>query len=285
MQLFDSHTHLESRKFELDRDEVIARAYSAGVTRLLTCGSDLPTSEAEVSLAQKHQGLYAAVGVHAHQASTAMRETAGKKGNLELDEWTFERLKGMARLPGVVAIGEIGLDYHYDFSPREVQRAVLERQLALACELELPVILHNRESDDDLRRSVEAAPRSLRGVLHCFLADQGMADWALARGLYIGVAGPITFENVRHLPDIVRQIPLDRLLIETDSPYLAPHPRRGQVLLPHTVNEKQNLSGGRRNEPAFVRYVAERLAEILGLPLDELARRTTENACRLFDLS
>jgi len=167
-----------------------------------------------------------------------------------------------------VAVGEIGLDYHYDFSPREAQRLVLARQLALAGELGLPVILHNRESDEDLRRAVEAAPRSLRGVLHCFLADQKMADWALARGLYIGVAGPITFEKVRHLPNIVRRVPLDRLLVETDAPYLAPHPKRGQ-----------------RNEPAFVRYVAERLAEILGLPLEELAQRTTENACRLFRIS
>lgn len=268
MQLFDSHCHLEARPFDPDRDHVIARALSAGVTRLLSCGSDLATSEAEIALARRYRGLYAAVGIHAHEAKTAVRKSSQGENCLELDGSTFRRLEQLASSPGVVAIGEIGLDYHYDFSPRDVQRAVLERQLILACELDLPVILHNRESDTDLRRIVEAAPRSVRGVLHCFLADQEMADWALARGLYIGIAGPITFESVRHLPDIARRIPLDRLLIETDAPYLAPRPHRG-----------------RRNEPAFVRHVAERLAEILGLSLEDLARRTTENACRLFGLS
>ncbi|OGO05667.1 MAG: hypothetical protein A2Y73_07125 [Chloroflexi bacterium RBG_13_56_8] len=146
-----------------------------------------------------------------------------------------------------------------------MQRAVLKRQLALACELELPAILHNRESDEDLRRVVDDTPNSLRGVLHCFLADQAMADWAVARGFYIGVAGPITFQNVRHLPSIVRQIPRDRLLIETDCPYLAPHPMRGK-----------------RNEPAYLVHVAEKVAQVLDLPVEELARLTHENACRLF---
>ena len=148
-----------------------------------------------------------------------------------------------------------------------VQRAVLARQLELAHALGLPVILHNRQSDQDLQQIVDAAPGPLRGVLHCFLANQPMADWALARGLYIGVAGPITFKNVRHLPEIVRRVPLDRLLIETDCPYLAPHPKRGQ-----------------RNEPAYVRYVAEGLAAVLGLSPNEMAGRATENACRLLGI-
>jgi len=265
MQLFDSHAHLESCEFEPDRDDVITRALGAGVTRMLTCGSDLGTSVAEILLAQRHAGLYAAVGIHGHEASSAVLRTAGAPA---LDEIAFERLAGLASQPGVVALGEVGLDYHYDLSPREAQRAVLRRQLALACELDLPVILHNREADEDLRALVEAAPRTLRGVLHCFLADQAMADWALARGLHIGVAGPITFRGVHHLPAIIRQVPLDRLLIETDCPYLAPHPMRG-----------------RRNEPAFVRYVAKGLAGLLGLSMEELSRRTTENACRLFRVS
>ena len=177
----------------------------------------------------------------------------------------FERLAELASRPEVVAIGEIGLDYHYDFSPRSAQRAVLERQLALACDLDLPVILHNRESDEDLRRLVDAAPSALRGVLHCFLADEAMAEWAISRGLNIGIAGPITFANASHLSVVVRQVPLGRLLIETDCPYLAPNPKRG-----------------RRNEPAYVRYVAEKLAEMLGVSLAEIARRTADNACCLF---
>ena len=178
--------------------------------------------------------------------------------SLLLDETIFARLAQLAQQPGVVAIGEIGLDYHYNFSPPDVQRAVLARQLELAHELGLPVILHNRESDQDLRQIVDAAPAPLRGVLHCFLADQAMADWALARGLYMGVAGPITFKNVRHLPEIIRRVPFDRLLIETDCPYLAPHPKRG-----------------RRNEPAYVRYVAEGLARVLSLSPEEVAERST----------
>jgi TatD DNase family protein len=165
----------------------------------------------------------------------------------------------------VVALGELGLDYHYDFAPRPAQCAVLERQLSLAVELGLPVILHNREADADLRVLVSAASASLTGVLHCFLSDADLADWALGRGLYLGIAGPITFRNVAHLPDIVRHAPLDRLLIETDCPYLAPHPHRGQ-----------------RNEPAWVVDVAARVATLRGLTPNEIGDITLANATRLF---
>jgi TatD DNase family protein len=266
MYFFDSHAHLESSRFDADRLDVIARAHSAGVLCLVTCGSDLESSAAEIALAAEYPGVYAAVGVHGHRALSAIQ--GQQDGDWQLNGATIERVAELAGEPGVVAIGEIGLDYHYDFAPRAVQRATLQRQLALAAELNLPVILHNRESDEDMRRMVDAAPATLRGVMHCFLSDQAMADWALARGLYIGVAGPITFKNVRHLDETVRHVPLDRLLIETDCPYLAPHPKRGH-----------------RNEPAYVRHVAEKLAQVLGLPLSELARRTTENACRLFGVS
>ncbi len=268
MELFDSHAHLESPCFAADRAEVIARALQARVTRILTCGSDLATSAEELALAQAHPGIYAAVGIHGHRASTVARPPQDPGDPWTVDEAALARLAELATRPGVVALGELGLDYHYDLSPREAQRVVLARQLALAGELGLPVILHNREADDDLRRLVDAAPRPLRGVLHCFLADGALAEWALEKGFYLGVAGPITFKNVRHLPEILRAVPLDRLLIETDCPYLAPHPHRGQ-----------------RNEPAFVRHVAEKLAEVLGLPLEEVARHTTENACRLFGVS
>lgn len=268
MELFDSHAHLSAPQFDADRAEVIARARSAGVTRLLTCGSDLPSSRQEAALAAAHDGIYAAVGVHGHEAHSAVRDDGTEHAETRPEEAVFAALAELAAGPAVVAIGEIGLDYHYCFSPPEAQRAVLARQLALAVALDLPVILHNRESDEDMHALVDAAPTGLRGVLHCFLADASMAQWALDRGFYIGVAGPITFKNVRHLPAIVQQVPLERLLIETDCPYLAPHPKRG-----------------RRNEPAYVRYVAERLADILDISPDELAQRTTENACRLFGIS
>jgi len=259
----DSHVHLSSARFAGELPEVMARAHSAGVTRMVTCGTDLASSEAEWAIARRYSGLGAAVGIHAHEASSAMCAA----GRVALDEECFARLAALAWQPGVVAIGEIGLDYHYDLSPREAQRAVLARQLALAAMLDLPVILHNRESDGDLMRVVDAAPRRLRGVLHCFSAGPGVAGWALARGLYVGVAGPITFRNAGSLVDVIRSAPLDRLLIETDSPYLAPHPFRGQ-----------------RNEPAHVVYVAERLAELLDLPVTEVAERTTANALRLFGM-
>jgi TatD DNase family protein len=273
MPLVDSHAHLEAPAFDADREAVIRRAAEVGVEAIVTCGSDLATSEAAVALAGSHAMLWAAVGIHPHEAHQAWADAAeGKEGAARVDEAVIARIGEMAHRPRVVAIGEIGLDYHAectsfrDFSPRRVQRAVLERQLALAAELGMPVILHNRESDDDLRAIVDGAG-PLRGVLHCFLAGGEMADWALARGLYIGVAGPITFKRSYILREVVRDVPLDRLLIETDSPYLAPHPLRG-----------------RRNEPAYVAHVAEGLARALGIAPEEVARRTRDNAHHLFGL-
>lgn len=267
MEFFDTHTHLESPRFEPDRDQVLARARAAGVVRMVTCGSDLATSSAAVALTGRFQGVYAAVGIHPHEARSVVQGDQTQRGRWELDEAALEQLSELAAHPKVVAIGEAGLDYHHEFSPRQAQRAVLARQLELACELDLPIILHNRESDRDLRALVDGSSACPRGVLHCFLADLHMAEWALAKGFYIGIAGPITFKSASHLPVVVREIPIDRLLIETDAPQLAPHPRRGK-----------------RNEPAFVVHVAERLSEVLGLPLEEVSRCTTENACRLFGL-
>jgi TatD DNase family protein len=268
MELFDTHTHLESPRFDADRTLVIARARSAGVVRMLSCGSDIATSQENVRLAAQHEGLYAAVGIHGHEARSAVVDAAACEDTPQITDAILGQLAELASAPRVVAIGEIGLDYHYNFSPPPVQRAALARQLKLASVLGLPVILHNRESDADLRRIVDEAGAPLRGVLHCFLADQAMAEWALSKGLYIGIAGPITFKNMTGLAEIVRRIPLDRLLVETDCPYLAPHPHRGS-----------------RNEPAFVVQVAAKLAEILDLPLHDIVRYTTDNACRLFGVS
>jgi TatD DNase family protein len=260
--LFDSHTHLESPRFASDREAVIGRARQAGVARMVTCGSDLATSRACLALAQAHAGVYAAVGIHPHEARSAAE---GQEPTLR--EAAFAELAALAGHDRVVALGEMGLDYHYEFSPKPVQRTVLARQLALGASLGLPVILHNRESDDDFREIVDAAPTNLRGVLHCFLADRAMAEWALARGLYLGIGGPITFRNVTHLDEIVTRMPRERLLIETDCPYLAPHPKRG-----------------RRNEPAFVRHVAEHIAGLWGATVAEVGRQTTANANQLFGL-
>ena len=263
--LFDSHAHLDSPRFGGERQGVIARADSAGVSGIMSCGSDLPTSRQNAHLAQKFDGIWASAGIHGHAASSALSDPDDPNG--ALDDLALADLVQLALQPQVLAIGEIGLDYHYDFSPRSVQQRVFARQLELASDLDLPVILHNRESDADMRAIVDGGPISLKGVLHCFLADQAMAEWAISRGLYIGVAGPITFKNVRHLPSIVRHIPLDHLLVETDCPFLAPHPMRGH-----------------RNEPAYLRHILAKLARVLGLDEVELAVRTHDNARTLFGI-
>jgi len=261
--LFDTHAHLDSPRFEGDPGGAIERARSVGVTRIITCGTDAQTSAACVSIAHEYTGVHAAAGIHPHEAHTI----CDASGTLDVhrSENFFRQMRAWAQAHAIVAVGEIGLDYHYDFSPRTAQRAVLAAQLALASELGLPVIMHNRESDRDLRNVLEQARSDLRGVLHCFMGGPELAGWALSRGFYLGIAGPITFKNVDDLVATAKEAPLDRLLIETDSPYMAPHPHRGT-----------------RNEPALVRYVAQRLANIRGMELEELAERTTANAKRLF---
>lgn len=261
---FDTHAHLDSDRFGGDAAGVIARAREAGVTRIVTCGSDLASSAACVQIAQEYERVYASAGVHPHEAHSIC---AGAGAPVVQPE-ALDQLRQWAAEQRIVAIGEIGLDYHYDFSPRDAQCAVLAAQLCVADELSLPVVLHNRESDPDFVSLLESGPVGIRGVLHCFLSTAELARWALDRGLYLGVAGPVTFRGMDGLAAILRDAPLERLLIETDSPYLAPHPHRGK-----------------RNEPAYVPHVAEKLAEIRGMPVEELARITADNGRRLFGVT
>ena len=251
--LTDTHAHLDFPQFDDDREEVIARALAAGVGIIINVGTDLASSRRAVTLAEAYPQIYAAVGVHPHDAKTLTDEALAELGEL-------------ARHPKVVAIGEIGLDFYRDLSPRNVQREAFERQLALAQELGKPVIIHDREAHAEVMAILRRWP-GLRGVLHCFSGDLDMAHEAIEMGFYISVAGPVTFKNARRLPEIVRQLPLERLLIETDCPYLAPHPYRG-----------------RRNEPAYVRLVAQKVAELKGMSLERVARVTTANARQLFGL-
>ncbi|MCE5259727.1 MAG: TatD family hydrolase [Chloroflexi bacterium] len=257
MQLCDSHCHLETNRYVNDRAEVIARARHAGVRMLITCGSDLATSKQQLELASQYPGVYAAVGIHGHEANSAI--SASNDEGIACDEEVFASLAELTKHKSVVALGELGLDYHYEFSPRQVQQVVLKRQLELAGLLNLPVILHNRESDSDLMEMVDAFP--VRGVLHCFLGGPELLDWALNRGFYIGIAGPITYPRMENLHKLVKRIPLDKLLVETDSPYLAPQQVRG-----------------RRNEPANVAYVANQVAQILGMDIEQVAELTCTNA-------
>lgn len=254
----DSHAHIDGAEYDQDRDDVIARARDAGVVAVLNVGTGDPNAggfERTIALAEQHQDIYAAIGVHPHDARLFD----------ERAEATIRRLIEQSRR--VVAWGEIGLDYHYDNSPREVQRDVFRRQLYLARELSLPVVIHSREADDDTIRILgdELAGYDRAGVLHCFGGDLAMARSALELGLMISFAGVVTFKNAHALREVARQVPLDRLLIETDCPYLTPVPFRGK-----------------RNEPARVVEVARCLAGIHGVEISDIGRVTSANFARLF---
>jgi TatD DNase family protein len=260
VNLTDTHCHLDFNDFEKDRAAVLARAWEAGLEHILIPGIDLASSRVALALAESHPRLFAAIGVHPSSAAT-------------WDGRTLESLEALAAHPKVVAIGEIGLDYYRDRAPRPLQRQVFEAQLDLARRLHLPVVVHTRNASeasrgctaDSLQMLAEAA---VMGVLHSFSGNQAEAEAALALGLALGFTGPITFKTAEALRQVAASVPLDRLLIETDSPFLTPHPRRGQ-----------------RNEPAFVRYVAEKLAEIHNQPPPVVAEQTTVNARRLFHWS
>ncbi|MHB1004799.1 MAG: TatD family hydrolase [Chloroflexota bacterium] len=257
--IIDTHAHLDDEGYT-DREGVLSRARAAGVARIITVGVDLPTSRAAVALAAAHPDVYAVVGVHPHEAT-------------RFDAQVLAALDELARLPKVVAIGEIGLDFYRDLSPRDAQRAAFRAQLELAARLGLPVVIHDRDAHAEvmarLREWALAGPGNReRGVLHCFSGDEEMAREAIDLGFYVSLAGPVTFPKATRLQHLATTLPLDRLLVETDCPYLTPEPLRG-----------------RRNEPANVRFVAERVAALRGLALAELARATTANAVRLFRLS
>jgi TatD DNase family protein len=262
--LIDTHAHLDFPEFDSDRQEVITRAQEAEVEIIVNAGAGLEASQAGVALAKAYPQVYAAVGVHPHEART-------------LNEDVLAELRALAQHPKVVAIGEIGLDYYRDRSPRPVQRQAFQQQLALARELGKPIIVHDREAHEDvmnmLRQWVRegcqpsATSHQPVGVMHCFSGDLAMAWEVIEMGFYISIPGPVTFTNARRLPELVRALPLERLLIETDCPYLTPHPYRGK-----------------RNEPAYVRLVAEAIAQIREIPLEQVARITTANARALLGL-
>jgi TatD DNase family protein len=258
IDLVDSHCHLDSPQFDADREAVIGRSVKSGVRRVINPGVDVPSSRAAVALAQQHESIYAAVGIHPHDAKV-------------LDADALEELKRLAQSPKVVAIGEIGLDYYRDLSPRDVQRRAFEMQLEMAAELGLPVIVHDRDAHDDMLVALSHWRATLHehpGVLHSFSGDMSLAERALAMGFFIGISGPVTYKNADRLRQVVRAVPLEQLLVETDAPYLTPQPRRGQ-----------------RNEPAYVRMVAQAVADARGLTLEQVAAQTTANAGAFFGLT
>ncbi len=254
MTLVDSHCHLDDAQFDPDREEVIARARAAGVETLVAVGtgSGPPDLEAGIRLADTHPSMYATVGVHPHDAAKAAADT-------------FDRLRELLSHPKVLAIGEIGLDYHYDFSPRETQREVFAKQLALAREAGKPVVIHTREAWDDTLRLLQETKGG--GIMHCFSGGPEEAEQVLRLGFFISFAGVVTFPKALRIQEAARMVPRDRLLIETDAPYLAPVPKRGK-----------------RNEPAFVIETARKLAELRGETVEAIASATTANFRGLFGL-
>lgn len=251
--LIDSHAHLDDERFDKDRDALIKSLKEDGIDLVINSGSDVASSIKSVSLSEQYENIYAAVGVHPHSAK-------------EMEESTIEVLKSFTGREKVVAIGEIGLDYYYDNSPRDIQRQKFIEQLNLAKEVDLPVIIHSRDAAQETFDILkEAQDGNLEGVIHCYSGSVDMALEYIKLGFYISLGGPVTFKNARVSKEVAKAVPIDKLLIETDSPYLTPEPNRGK-----------------RNEPAYVRYVAGTIAEIRGIPFEEIAIRTSENAKRLF---
>jgi TatD DNase family protein len=261
----DSHAHLDGKQFDSDREQVIARAREAGVTTMVAIGNGdgPPELDAGVRLAEKHPFLYATVGIHPHEARLA-------------SDHAYTEMERLARHPKVIAWGEIGLDYYYDHSPRDTQQHVFIRQMELAAAAKLPIVIHCRPSansdnawEDCLRLIQEQwAAKGIGGILHCFTGGWPQAQRALDMGFMVSFAGNVTFPKAQQIRDAALQVPLDRILIETDCPYLAPVPHRGQ-----------------RNEPAFVRHTATRLGELRGLALDAVGEQTSRNFYKFFKLS
>ena len=253
MELFDSHCHLEDERFQGEVEDVLARMAEAGVNRCILASSDMPTGTKIVGLADQYPQVYGMVGFHPHEAS-------------QFREEDLEQMAQWLKHDKIVGVGEIGLDYYYDHSPRDVQRQVLERQLDFALEQNVPVAFHIRDAHGDtLDMFSRRKGRLPEGVLHCFSGSLECARQYLDMGFYLSFAGPVTFKNAAKLQEVAKYCPIDRLLVETDSPYLAPVPLRGQ-----------------RNEPANVRYVAQMVAELKGMATEQLARHAFENTCRLY---
>ncbi|MCX7847065.1 MAG: TatD family hydrolase [bacterium] len=251
--MVDTHVHLEFPDYEGDRDAVVARARAAGVKGMICVGGEVPRNRMIIGLVEKYGGMYGAVGMHPHWASA---HTVGER------EWVKEQW-GAGR---VVAIGEVGLDYHYDYSPRHVQRRVFGEYMALASEVGLPVIIHSREAFEDTIAIVREHG-GVRGVVHCFSYGIGEAEALLELGLYISFCGQLTFPKCAEVRAVAAKVPLERLLLETDCPFLAPVPYRGQ-----------------RNEPAHVAVIAAKHAEVRGCSIDEVVTATTRNAEALFKI-
>ncbi len=252
--LVDTHAHLQWASFDEDREKVISRARKVAVECIVNIGFDVAGSGEAIELAAKHKGLFATVGIHPHKAS-------------QFNGDILDKLRKLSENPKVVAIGEIGLDYYRNLSPRETQKKAFKAQLSLAEELEMPVVIHDREAHADILDLLSKYKGRVKGIMHCFSGNTEMAEHCVKSDFYISFAGPVTFPNAHELHRIAKWIDLNRVLLETDSPWLAPQVMRG-----------------RRNEPAFLPFIARKIAKLKGISADELAGATTENAREIFQL-
>ena len=252
----DSHAHLDDERFNEDRTELINSLKENKIDMVLNIGYDLESSRASVQLANEYSQIYAVIGVHPHDAQ-------------DVPEDYLDQLRELSKEEKVLAIGEIGLDFYYDNSPRETQRKVFKEQIGLAKELNLPVVIHTRDADQETFEIIKEAVQNggLRGVMHCYSGSVEMAREYLKLGFYISLGGPVTFKKARVPKEVAKAVPLNRLFIETDCPYLTPEPFRG-----------------RRNEPKYVAYTAETIAEIKGISIEELAEVTSRNVKELFEI-
>lgn len=254
--LFDTHVHINARQFADDEKDVIKRALSEGVSNMIVVGFDRETIEGAIRIAEENESIYAAVGWHPVDA-------------IDMTDEDLKWIEELASHPKVVALGEMGLDYHWDKSPKEIQKEVFRKQIRLAKKVKLPIIIHNREATQDIVEILkEEDAKEVGGIMHCFSGSLETAQECIDMNFYISFGGPVTFKNAKKPKEVVKELPLEKLLIETDCPYLTPHPYRGK-----------------RNEPAYVKLVAEQIAELKGISLDEVARQTTINAKNIFQIS
>lgn len=253
--LFDTHVHLNADQFIEDREETINRALEAGVTRMVVVGFDEETIRLAIEIAETYDFIYAAVGWHPVDA-------------IDYKESHLEWLEELTKHEKVVALGEMGLDYYWDTSPKDIQADVFRKQIHLAKKVNMPIIIHNREATADIIKILqEENAAEVGGIMHCYSATREELQACLEMNFYISLAGPVTFKNAKEVKEVAKVVPLDRLLIETDAPYLAPHPYRGK-----------------RNEPAYVKLVAEEIARLREMSLEDVSRITTENALKIFRL-
>ncbi|MBT2759376.1 TatD family hydrolase [Mesobacillus foraminis] len=253
--LFDTHVHLNAEQFNDDLQEVIERAKTEGVSHMVVVGFDRPTITRAIELCEEHEFIHASVGWHPVDA-------------IDMTPEDLDWLRELSAHPKVVALGEMGLDYHWDKSPREIQKDVFRKQIRLAKEVGLPIIIHNRDATADIVEILkEEDAKEVGGIMHCYSGSVETAQECIDMNFYISLGGPVTFKNAKKPKEVAQAVDLDRLLVETDCPYLTPHPYRGK-----------------RNEPAYVKLVAEQIAELKGISLEEVAHATSENAKKLFGI-